>query len=268
MQEKISQSADEMTPIVTEMEIPRDDMEAFLATMVVKDLRSTFASIAGEFLTRKDHIEKQIKEAAENAPLTSLLSINLMANDHVAAKIGSVDEDPFGRLIHQAKTDLEFSQPFLTQVFHRTSQLHAVEPEHFVGWANRLNLFEDMSFLLEGVRAWYEGDLVKALHVLVPQIESGLRSIVAQSGKAITKAHSTVADASVAIGMGDILYSDLKEILGADLTLYFLAIYADPRGMNLRNRLAHGLIKPDHMGEHAAHLLIHTLLVFGVWKES
>lgn len=89
--------------------------------------------------------------------------------------------------------------------------------------------------------AWYDGDLTKALHVLVPQIELGLRGIVAQSGKAITKAHSTVADTSVAIGMGDILYSEtLKEILGIDLALYFLAIYADPRGMNLRNRLAYG----------------------------
>jgi lysyl-tRNA synthetase, class I len=56
--------------------------------------------------------------------------------------------------------------------------------------------------------AWYEGDLVKAVHVLVPQVENGLRSIVGHFGKPVTKPHSTVADVGVAIGMGDILYSE------------------------------------------------------------
>jgi len=36
--------------------------------------------------------------------------------------------------------------------------------------------------------------------------------------------------------------------------------------MNLRNRLAHGLIKPDQIGEHIVQLLINTLLIFGDGK--
>ncbi len=72
----------------------------------------------------------------------------------------------------------------------------------------------------------------------------------------------------MALTMGDILYSDeLREALGPDLTLYFLALYADPRGKNLRNQVAHGLIKSIEVSDHLVRLLIHTLLVFGVWKE-
>ena len=68
--------------------------------------------------------------------------------------------------------------------------------------------------------------------------------------------------------MGDILNStELAEALGPDLTLYFLALFADPRGINLRNELAHGLIKPGQITEHLVRLLIHALLVFGVCKE-
>ena len=77
-----------------------------------------------------------------------------------------------------------------------------------------------------------------------------------------------MAGASVALTMGDILYSEeLTASLGPDLTLYFRALYADPRGFNLRNEVAHGLIKPSEISEHLVRLLIHTLLVFGVWKE-
>jgi lysyl-tRNA synthetase, class I len=93
-----------------------------------------------------------------------------------------------------------------------------------------------MTLLMEGVRAWYEGDLVKTVHVLVPQIELGLRNIVGKLGKPVTKRHPTIADVGVVLNMGDILYSpELTEALGPDLTLYFLSLYADPRGMNLRS---------------------------------
>lgn len=85
----------------------------------------------------------------------------------------------------------------------------------------------------------------------MPQVERGLRGIVSSLGKPITKPHPTVQGAGVAINMGDILYSkDITELLGADLTLHLLALYADPRGFNLRNQLAHGLLAPAaiHIG--------------------
>ncbi len=192
----------------------------------------------------------------------------IFADDHIAAKVGSVEDDPFGRLLQQTTMGFGFAAVWLQTALHRAIETHSLTVEHFVGWANRLALFDDVTFLIEGVRAWLEGDLVKAAHVLVPQIEHGLRSIVAILGKPVTKPHGTVADVGVAIGMGDILYAEeLAQALGPDLALYFLALYADPRGMNLRNHVAHGLIKPEAINGNLMRLLIHTLLVFGVWKE-
>jgi lysyl-tRNA synthetase class 1 len=204
----------------------------------------------------------------EQAPLLAMMPQKIMADDHVAATVGSVEDDPFGRLLQQATMGFGLSAIWLQASLRRAVETHGLTVEHFVGWANRYELFDDLTFLIEGVTAWFEGDLVKAVHVLVPQMEQGLRSIVANLGKPVTKPHGTVADVGVAIGMGDILYSkELTPALGQDLTLYFLALYADPRGMNLRNRVAHGLIRPDAIDENLVRLLIHTLLVFGVWKE-
>ncbi len=191
-----------------------------------------------------------------------------MADDHVAAKIGSVETDPLGRLLQHTTLTFALSAIWLQMALQRTIEVHAATPEHFVAWANRGALFEDVTRLIEGVSAWYEGDLVKAVHVLVPQIERGLRGIVAKLGKPVTKSRPTDVDVGVAFGMGDILYSEeLTQALGPDLTLYFLALYADPRGRNLRNRVAHGLIEPELCDGNLVRLLIHTLLVFGFWKE-
>lgn len=268
MQEKIGQAREQMTPVTAECEISHEDMDKFCATVVVDDLGSTFVRLAAEFLPNRKKLEERVRETIKQAPLMALIPQDIMADDRVTAKVGSVEDDPLGRLLQQTATDFSLSNIWLERALSKLFETHGVVPEHFVGWANRLGIFEDMTFLLEGVRAWYNGDLVKALHVLVPQAESGLRGIVGQLGKPVTKANPAVAGTSVAITMGDILYSEeLTKALGPDLTLYFLALYADPRGINLRNEVAHGLIKPDEINEHLVRLLIHTLLVFGVWKD-
>ena len=246
MEEKIGQSHDEMTSFETEIKISRDDMESFLRAVVVDDLGSTFVKMAAEFLPNRPHLEEMVRKSLEQSPLQAFMPRKIMADNHIAATVGSVEDDPFGRLLQQTTMGFGFEAIWLQTTLHRAIETHGLTIEHFVGWANRLALFDDMTFLIEGVRAWFEGDHVKAVHVLVPQMERGLRAIVAKLGKPVTKPHGTVAGVGVAIGMGDILYSEeVTQALGPDLTLYFLALYADPRGMNLRNRVAHGFINPE-----------------------
>jgi hypothetical protein len=125
-----------------------------------------------------------------------------------------------------------------------------------------------MSLLVEGIRAWERNDQVKAAHVLIPQIEHALRTIADGLGLPITKAHPKISETSVAIGLGDILNNDsVVEALGPDATLHFQALYADPRGMNLRNEIAHGLMDAHQFYWHLGNLIVHSLLILGLWKE-
>jgi Domain of unknown function (DUF4209) len=267
MEEKIGQSRAQMASFETEVQIPHEDIEAFLS-VVVDDPGVTFVRIAAKFLPNRSQLEEEVQKTLEQAPLMARITQKIMADDHVAAQVGSVEDDPFGRLLRQATMHFELSAIWLNAALHRAIERHNLSFEHFAGWANRHGLYEDLTFVIEGIHAWLEGDNIKAVHVLVPQIEHGLRSIVAQLGKPVTKPHATVPGVGVAFGMGDILYSDeLTQALGPDLTLHFLALYADPRGMNLRNRVAHGLIKPEATHTNVVELLIHTLLVFGAWRE-
>jgi lysyl-tRNA synthetase class 1 len=268
MQQKIGDSRSEMGAISHEVKIKKDDMERFLESVVLDDLAQTFVRLAVEFLLKRKELEDQVQQTLEEAPLWAHITQTIMADDHVAGIIGSVQDDPFGRLFQQAKFSFSFSALWLHHAMERTFEKHDVQPEHFVGWANRHPLYEDMGLLLDGVRAYFAGDYVKAVHLLVPQVEHGLRSIAGQLGKPVTKAHPAVQGASVSTNMGDILYSkDIAEALGPDLTLHFLALYADPRGLNLRNELAHGLMQRGAFHGHVARLVLHTLLVLGLWKE-
>ena len=87
-------------------------------------------------------------------------------------------------------------------------------------------------------------------------------------GKPTTKAQKDVKGASFAVNMGDMLNNvEIQQLLGPDLTLHFLSLYADPRGINLRNRIAHGLIRPESVTQFIANWVIHSLLVLGVWDK-
>lgn len=268
MQQKIGAAGDNLQSFEHKIEISHGDMEKFLDLVIVDDLGKSFVHIAREFLLKRTELEEQVERSLREAPLMAHITQTIMADNRVAAKIGSVQDDPFGRLVHQANFAFQFVRPWLAQSFQRLFEKHEVVPEHFAGWANRHGLFEDMSLLVEGIRAWERNDQVKAAHVLIPQIEHALRMIADGLGLPITKAHPKIPETSVAIGLGDILNNErVVEALGADATLHFQALYADPRGMNLRNEIAHGLMDAHRFYWHLGNLIVHSLLILGLWKE-
>jgi hypothetical protein len=268
MQEKISQAGAGMVPMQTEIKISFDDMEKFLSQVVTDAIDESFVRIAREFELRRKPLEEAVQMTLKDAPLMARIPQAVMAEDRVVAKIGSVEDDPFGRLINEAKVRFSFLGVWLDQTFERLLERHDLQPQHFVGWANRHGVFADMALLLEGVRAWFNGDFAKATHILIPQIEVAMRAIAGQLGVPVTKALPKIPDTSVAIGMGDILYTaKVTDELGPDLTLHLQALFADPRGLNLRNEMAHGLLGAVAFDGHVVRLLVHTLLMLGVWKE-
>jgi len=268
MQQKIGVAGQNLQSVGRTVQIPKDDMEKFLNLVVVDDLATSFVRITLEFMLKRAELEQQVQKTLKDEPLMAHITQMIFADDRVTAKIGSVEEDSFGRLFHQAKFGFQFVRPWLAQAFLRLFEKHEVVPEHFAGWANRHSLFDDMSLLVEGVRAWTREDHVKAAHVLVPQIERGLRKIADGLGIPVTKAHSTVKGASAALGMGELLYNKkVAEALGPDAILHFQALFADPRGMNLRNEIAHGLMDADQFHWHLGNLIVHAVMMLGLWKE-
>ncbi|MHB1101836.1 MAG: DUF4209 domain-containing protein [Devosia sp.] len=264
----IRQSQEEMQEFSFSRTITFDDMDAFTAGLVVDQPVTTFVRIADHFLWRTAELEKMVKDLAEHAPVMSMISMQIMTGDHVAAHIGGVEDDLDGRVCHQAVQDVQYRAIFLQEALSRAVERHNLNPHHFATWAGRTDLFDDLTFVLEGVGAWFASDYVKAIFVLTPQIETALRKLTGNLGEAVTRKHPTMQDREVAIGMGEILgNANVKEALGADLLLFFKVLFSDPRGLNLRNSVAHGLLDRGLVNSVVGDRLIHTLLVLGLWSD-
>lgn len=271
MAEKVRAARDEMTTFKQEVEIKPEDREKFLASIVVEGGPETLVRIAVEFLLRRAQLEAEIQEQKENTPLLAMLNQTIMGEDHVVATVGSVEDDPYGRVLRHALWQVNFSTTWLSWAVRHAIEVHTLTAAHFAVWANRGGLFGDGQLLKQGVEAWLAGDHTKAVHVLIPQVEGALRELVGRMGHATTKPHPAFKTAQVAIGMGDIIYNKAAMAAlgphGDDVALHFAAVYADPRGMNLRNEFAHGLMRAEAMNEGTVLWIVHSLLLLGALAE-
>jgi lysyl-tRNA synthetase class 1 len=137
-------------------------MEAFLDAIIVDEPGQSLANIASAFLLRRDAPEDSVRRTAEHAPLLARITQEIMADDHVVAKVGSVEDDPFGRLFEQAKTSFQLNALWLDQAFRRLLEKHSLVLQHFAAWANRHYLSDDIGLLLNGIDAWLQSDYVNA----------------------------------------------------------------------------------------------------------
>lgn len=246
--------------------IPKEQMEAWLAEKCEGGPDAALVRITMEFLTRRREIQHQIAETAKHAPLFSMIPKSLHAEDHVAATVGSVEEDPTGALVFESGRWLELSTFWLYHAIEHAIEMYGLDASHLVGRINISGLFgDDTAFLEKGVQAWFDEDHVEAVHLLVPQIERAIRELMERIGQPVTKPVREVDGASQAIGIGDALHSaDFEKAFGPDLRLHLMALYADPRGWNLRNRMAHGTLRADEIDAGMTAWLIQTLLLLGL----
>ncbi len=91
------EAKDQMVPITSRVEIPKEEMDKYLAAVVVEDSGQTLANIASDLLAKRKELETQIEETAESAPLMSMMGRSVLSDNRVSAKIGSAEDDPLGR---------------------------------------------------------------------------------------------------------------------------------------------------------------------------
>lgn len=259
----------QMTRIEHREEIPAETIERFLAQVVADTKDETFRRIAGEFLIVRTQMEEMIAESQKDSPLATIIPRTMLKGNRVVAHIGTIWEDPVGHLINQANRYMSLTTPWLGWAMDRARETHALSAEDFAVWANRTDLFGDGALLREGLSAWMANDHVKAAHLLVPQVEAGFRTLVGRAGRPTTKAHPQMPQARMVITMGEILFHDETAPAlgkhGPDIVLHFRAFYADPRGHNLRNDLAHGLASAESLNASTNLWVVHSLVLLGTW---
>lgn len=254
----------DMQAIEIPVTLPKEKVDAFLNALVDGGLEQALAKIAARFIPKAQKAREQSEKSLSLAPLQALIPIVIHQAEtgHPVAKIGGVKEDPEGRLIYQLAQNVEFESAFLAGGLDKVRDRYQLSAEQLVDILFGSPLFGDerRALLLEGICAYYGVDHVKAVHLLVPQIEQAMRRLLDAFGVPANKAGKVIGTMQ-AKNLGDILWEErIVEFVPDDLRLYLIAFLADSRGHNLRNRLSHGLLTHQELQRPISDRVVHVLL--------
>jgi len=264
----------DLKEVSVQVEVTQEEQEA-IAKLVEKligtdDLNAALGRIATYFVPKANDARKLLERIRVDAPLMSIIPISIIAGDgHTTARVGSLDEDPDGRLHKQLAETVGFYQPFLARTLARLKEKYAPTTENVLDFLCQSPLFEQTrnGLLRDGLLAYEREDFVKAIYVLVPQVEDILRNFLGHLGRPTlktVKGHPGVMDAR---SMNEVLRDEqMRSVLTENLWRYLEVVYVDKRGLNLRNNLAHGLLSPDAFSRYVADRVFHTLLALSLMR--
>jgi len=261
---------DDMHSISHEMTIPKDELEAYLNEIVSGGYELALTRIAVKFIPNRELIEDQVLKMAKEYPLTYLFGKVLQ--DHKGrpvAKIGDVENDLEGNIIHQLSQDMNVDSFFLNHAIQKAIELYNITPQHLIDFLMLSPLFEvsKKDVLFKGVDAYLKMEYVTALHILIPQAEAAIRSLVEVMGGETLKKNRM---GGLHLKTFDELLRDpiVENCFGINASFYLRILLTDQRGWNLRNDVCHGISPADSFNYMTADRLLHVILLLSLAREK
>lgn len=253
---------DSMQEFSHSIEIPKEQLDAYLDSMINGGLENTLRRIAAQFIPKKDQVEQQVLELAKNYPLTYLFTKTLQ--DHKGrpiATIGSIEEDLEGHIIHQLSSDMNTNAFFLRHSFNKTLEVYNINVQDLTDFVLTSPIFEETKreLICTGLQAYLNQDYISAIHILVPQTEAAIRTLVELTGGATLRKNR---QGGLQLRTFDDLLRDEKveECFGIDLSFYFRILLTEQRGWNIRNNICHGISPSGAFNYSTADRVMHVIL--------
>lgn len=269
IRDRAEQARGEITRTSVPLDIPKEELDKLANAIVGSKLQEALGNIAINFMVRKESTQKTVLDMADKTPLLSRISTTIMGADGFTnATIKSVEDDLEGRVIQHAADGYNLNGPFLYFVLNRTKEKYGYDLDAIVAHISGAPFFAPSreALLREGLAAWIAEDSVKAIHVLVPQVEAACRDLLAALGAPIEKHDPKIGGFKV-IGMGEVLNNPMfRQGVPQDIRFHLTALYSDPRGINLRNNLAHGIAHISLLGMGLTNWVVHSILLLSILR--
>ena len=258
--------------VSAEPEVLPDELEEVLDELTDGGLETALEKIATYFLPHLDALREQLKRFQQKSSLGTMWPIAKMSEGQMVAQIGPVDMDPDGALLNAVADEIRQDRFFLEKTLDRLRERYPVSVDQIVDF-----LFRSVAFAVGfhgiirlGIEAYLVGDHPKAISLLVPQIENGLRFLLPLVGRPPNKPRRGNQPGMTEKTLTDILEYEpiIKERLGDDAHMYLAAFLADARGLNIRNRMCHGLMVEEDFNRWVSDRVLHAMLLLGLCRRK
>ena len=252
----------EMKPLRIEVPIDRERIERGIAERL--DVRYPIVALyrLGEWCLPSPRSLKKLLDEGE------FMAHRIMPTEIIGhmglpvGMIGTYDEDEEGHIVMRVAEQMNFNaMVFLSGIedWKRKFELGGL-PDTPSIFDCSLIPADRVSLYREGMSAFDAEDYVKCIHDLVPQVENSLRELLKLLEVSETK---TDDEGSVELkNMNDVLHEPrVREALDEKLWTFLKVLYADKRGINLRNFVAHGIAPVEAFNRINAGLVVQSVVL-------
>lgn len=198
-------------------------------------------------------LESEAKKLANQYPLSHLMggvAVNHLGKvtARQASMFSSDPKEVEEAMRQKMLKNAEFHRYCTTQAFIEPAR-HQIFLEHNAQLSDFLPIVHNNLFVPEGRENIYaqgllkglEGDFLTSAHLLIPQIENSIRHILRAKGGITSGVDSNgIQDER---SLNDTLFtSEIQEVFGPDIIFDLQGILVERFGVNLRNKMAHGLM--------------------------
>jgi len=254
-----------MKRISHEVKISNEDIENYLSAMTEGSLEQILSKIAIQYIPDKSRTIKQVEDLSKRTVMLSHISRVLLDHEgRPVAHIGPLESDPDGHLIQQISQNMKISSMLLHLIIDKLKQ-NIINVDNLLAFIYQSPLYDDKKkqIFTAGLDTYLKGNYLVAIHILTPQIEELIRTLVRLTSGPIYK--PSRHGGLMLKNFEDLLADDrVRAILGEDVTLYLRTLYSDQRGWNIRNSLCHGIMPIGSFDSAVADRILHTLLLFAL----
>jgi len=265
IREQYQAGQDEFGQIEVRGAIPRAEVERLydvrLASLSLDDALTALGALDA-FQPSYAAAQERAQGIAEYTPLSALLARTTIRDDSPSRRIQSAEELREAHTQRQFVFHINLTAIVIGLLLQRLEQDKGLDAQTFGDYFERWPLMDPrhVPFLRCGIERYDAGDYISALHVLTPQVEGVLRSMLWQGGLEVTGLTRDAAGIDTDTLSGLLRRKDVQALLGQNLWRYLDTALSAQDGLNLRNDVAHGLVKPAQVTKLSVVIVIHLLL--------
>jgi hypothetical protein len=221
--------------------------------------------VAKHTIPKVNEVRSILAEARRDYPIQFLVTrVSFGHSGLPVTQTGSADEHPDAHLSMYYRHSLSMTGLFFQFGWERLVGKFGFDAAGFAAAIGGTPLIQEgrSAFFLEGLKAHFDKDYLKAVHILVPQVENMLRELLRLLGIPRSKRVRTHPGVTELKTMGEVLWDQrVVGTLEEDLHFFLTHLYVEKHGLNLRNDLSHGIAPPNVFTQTVSGMVIQSIIL-------
>ncbi|MFJ7445022.1 DUF4209 domain-containing protein [Pedobacter suwonensis] len=268
----VSQKSDqEFKSIAVEHDFEKDKLVEYANKVLKYDGDVMFARITKAHILPLEEIESNLEEAYQRHPIRYTVPTSIVdKKGRVLANIRPYLESKEDHQVAYLHETMQFASIYLHFIFSEGIKQGKISERVVMDFLKKSSIIDEARYnLIEvGIKNFFEENYVSCIHILIPQFEEAIRNLLEINGGNVL----TFNDGTYPVKTFNHVLEDeiVKRAFGEETVYYFKVLFTDPRGWNLRNQVAHGLLEPEHFNQQTGQRLMHAFFCLGMirWQDD